>query len=492
MTDRGPTAVRGQHAVRQAPGSRRWLALGLLCLAQLMLILDVTVVNVALPDIGSGLGLDRTTLTLVLTTYTMVFGGLMLLGGRLADHFGARRVLLTGLAVFVAASMVSGLALNGGMLIAGRAAQGAGAALLSPSALALVTTMFTGAERNKALGAWAAVGGSGAAIGVILGGVLTSTAGWAWVFFINVPLGVAVLAAVPAIVPPTPTPTPTPAAAAARRAGMRIDVPGALIVTAATGAAIYGLISAGSNGWAAASTWAPLGAAAVLYAVFGVLERRVTVPLMDVPSLRQRALATGAILMLIATGLLVGAFFLGSFYLQRIRGFSALSTGLAFLPVAVAAIAGAHTASRLVGLVDRRALAASALIVAAAGATLAARWPGPVVLITGMAVAALGIGATLVAATTTALADVDPTEAGLRSGLISTFHEFGSALGVAVLSSLAATSMTAVAGSAGVPSLAGFTRAFTASAIIALAAAALAAFAAPPGKADPGAMPIAH
>lgn len=344
--------------------------------------------------------------------------------------------------------------------------------------------MFSGAECNKALGAWAAVGGSGAAIGVILGGVLTSTAGWAWVFFINVPLGVAVLLAVPAIIPAIPAP--------ARQGGLRIDVPGALIVTAATGAAIYGLISAGSNGWAAASTWAPLGAAAVLYAVFGVLERRVIIPLMDVRSLRQRALATGAILMLIATGLLVGAFFLGSFYLQRVRGFSAFSTGLAFLPVAVAAIAGAHTASRLIGLVDRRALAASALTVAAAGATLAARWHGPVVLITGMTVAALGIGATLVAATTTALADVDPAEAGLRSGLISTFHEFGSALGVAVLSSLAATSMTAVAGSAGVPSLAGFTRAFTASAIAALAAAALAAFAAPPGKADPGAMPIAH
>jgi EmrB/QacA subfamily drug resistance transporter len=464
----------------QVPGSRRWAALALLCVVQLMLILDVTVVNVALPDIGSGLGVGRGTLTWVLTAYTMVFGGLMLLGGRLADRYGARRVLVSGLVIFVAASLVSGTAVDGAMLIGGRAAQGIGAALLSPSALSLVTTMFTGAERNKALGAWAAVGGSGAALGVIAGGVLTSAAGWAWVFFINAPIGLVVLLAVPVVIP----------AGAASPGQRRIDGPGAVTVTAATGAAIYGLVNAGTSGWGSVSALAPIGMAAVLYGTFGVRERRTAHPLIDPRVLRQRAMAVGAFLMLIATGLLVGAFFLGSFYLQRARGFSALATGLAFLPVAVAAVAGAHTGGRLAASRDRRALSASALALTALGAAVAAAWHSPVVLIAGMSIAALGTGATLVTATTTALADVPPGEAGVRSALVSTFHEFGSALGVAVLSSLAASSVAAAGPGAG--SLTGFTRAFAAIAIAAIAAAVIAALLAPPGKAVPGAGPMVH
>jgi MFS family permease len=318
---------------------------------------------------------------------------------------------------------------------------------------------------------------------VIAGGVLTSAAGWAWVFFINVPIGLVVLLAVPVVIP----------AGAGSPGRRRIDGPGAVTVTAATGAAIYGLVNAGSYGWGSASALVPIGVAAVLYGAFGRWERRTAHPLIDPRALRQRAMAVGAFLMLIATGLLVGAFFLGSFYLQRVRGFSALATGLAFLPVAVAAVAGAHTGGRLVASRDRRALSAAALAVTAVGAAVAAAavaWHSPVVLIAGMSIAALGIGATLVTATTTALADVPPGEAGVRSGLVSTFHEFGSALGVAILSTLAASSVAAVG--PGTVSLTGFTRAFAASAIVALAAAVTAAVLAPPGKAVPGASPMAH
>jgi hypothetical protein len=233
------------------------------------------------------------------------------------------------------------------------------------------------------------------------------------VFFINAPIGLAVLLALPRIVP----------SVAAPRDRLRVDVPGAVLVTAATGLLIDGLINAGSSGWLSAAALAPAGFAVVLYGLFGVRERRAARPLMDIRVLRQRAVATGAFLMLIATGLLIGAFFLGSFYLQHVRGFSALATGLAFLPVAAAVVVGAHTAGRLTAAVDRRVLAAPALTCAALGAGVAAAWPSPAGLIADMSVSALGIGATLVIATTTALADVRPEEAGARSGLVSTFHE---------------------------------------------------------------------
>lgn len=266
-----------------------------------------------------------------------------------------------------------------------------------------------------------------------------------------------------------------------------MDVAGALTVTAATGAAIYALVNAGSHGWLAASTLVAAAAAAVLYVLFGWLERKAPAPLLQVRLLARRPVAAGAFLMLVATGLLVGAFFLGSFYLQQVRGYSAVHTGLAFLPVAAAAIAGAQGGSHLVAKVDRRALTAAALALAAAGGLVTAHWHNPLMLVTGMCLTAVGAGATLVAATTTALADASPHEAGLRSGLVNTFHEFGSALGVAVLSSLAASSLAPHT-----TSLNGFTRAFTVSAAAALAAALLTGLAAPKGKATAAASPHGH
>jgi EmrB/QacA subfamily drug resistance transporter len=445
--------------------------------AQFMLVLDVTVVNVALPDIGVDLPLHRGAVPWVLTAYTLAFGGLMLLGGRAADLFGARRVLLSGLAIFVVASLVSGLAADAAMLLAGRAAQGIGAALMSPAALSMITTTFAGRDRARALGVWAAIGGAGSALGVILGGLLTSGPGWRWVFFINVPAGLIVLVLLPMVIP----------ARRRHRSGtVPVDVAGALSVTLATGAAMYGLINAGGQGWFAVSTLVPLVAAVLLYGVFVVVERVAAAPLMPLRVLTRRPVVAGALLMLVATGLMVSAFFLGSFYLQRLHGYSAAGTGLAFLPIALGTIIGAHGGSQAVTKLDGRVLAPGSLAVAAAGCGLAAGAGGPVGLVVGLSVAAIGVGAALVTAVTAALTAVAPGEAGTRSGIVNTFHELGGTLGVAVLSTVAAGGVT------GEVSTTGVTLAFTVSAAAALAAAALSVFVVPAGVAPAGATPHAH
>ncbi len=441
---------------------RRWRTLALLGTAQFMLILDVTVVAIALPHIGTDLGLARDTLTWVVSAYTLMFGGLMLLGGRAADLFGSRRVVLTGLTLFTAASLATGLAGNAELLIGGRIAQGIGAAILSPAALSVVTKIFDGDERNKALGIWSALGGGGAAIGVLLGGVLTAGPGWQWVFYINVPIGVIVLVALSRSLPHD-----RPAESEGR-----LDVPGALLVTAGTGAAIYALINAGDRGWLSAATLGTLGAAVVLYAVFAWLQRVVRYPLMDLKILAYRPVAAGTFLILIATALMISVFFLGSFYLQHHQGYGALRTGLLFLPVAIATMIGAQTAGQVIGRHGARLISLIGLVIAAVGTAIPAMWEGAAATVIGMSIASSGIGAAFVAASTTALAQVDYKIAGLASGLLSTFHEFGAALGVAVVSSIAAASIAGTTGT-------GFGRAFTFTAITAAVAAVLALFAVP-------------
>ena len=456
------TAPRVQDRPDRRPAARSpWLALVLLASAQLMLILDVTVVNVALPDIGTALNLGLGEVPWVMTTYTLVFGGLMLLGGRLADLLGARRLTLTGLALFTASSLLCALSRDAAMLLAGRALQGLGAALMSPAALATVTTLFTGPSRGKALGVWSGLAGLGSALGVILGGVLTSEAGWRWVFAINVPIGVALLAAIPLAVPVRQH------EATAERG---LDIPGAALVTAGTAAAIYGLINVGSHGWAAISTVLPLVLAVVVWAAFAAIERRANRPLLRVGLLGQRPVLAGSFLMLAATGLLVGGFFLGSFALQRAHHYSALHVGLAFLPIAVATVAGATGGSQLLTRVNTRIVAIAGLALATGGYAIAARWPQPVEMVTGLSIAALGIGATFVTAFTASLADAAPAESGLRSALVNTFHELGGAAGVAVLSSAAGAGLVAV-------QLAShdFTHAFTIGTVIAAVAATTAA-----------------
>jgi EmrB/QacA subfamily drug resistance transporter len=464
------------HPAATAPDPRRWRALVLLCLAQFMVILDVTVVNIALPAIGADLALDRAELTWVVTAYTLCFGGLMLLGGRLADLLGRRRTFFAGLTVFTLASLGAGLAGNGAVLLAARATQGVGAALLSPAALSIITTTFRGRERHRALAVWAGIGGTGAAVGVLLGGLLVSGPGWEWVFFVNVPVGLLVAVGVPLTV--TRSPRPAAAGAGAPRAEA-VDVPGALAVTAAIGLLVYGLVEAGDTGWGAAGTLLPLGAGLALLGAFVSVERTVAAPLVDLRLLATRPVAAGYGVMLAASGLLISGFFLNSLLLQRVMGLSALGTGLVFLPVAVATIIGAQAAAHLLGRLGGRPVAATGFALAAAGMALLAGSDALTGVLPGFALAGAGLGMALVTATTTAMSRVDPHRAGMVSGVVNTAHELGAALGVAIVSTIAGVSVGT--GSAGVP-VAGFGDAFLAAAIVAGVGAAAVAWLLPAGR----------
>jgi EmrB/QacA subfamily drug resistance transporter len=464
---------------QESADPRRWKALAVVALAQFMLILDLTVVNVALPDLGADLGLSRTAFTWTVSAYGLVFGGLLLLGGRLADIFGTRPIILTGLVIFALASLVTGLAQNETVLLGGRVGQGAGAALLSPAALATITSIFHGVERNKALSIWASLGGVGFTAGVLIGGILTAGPGWRWVFFINVPVGIVLLATIPAVVP-----LRRPDRAA------RLDVLGAVTVTAATGSFIYGMLNAGDAGWADLGTLLPIAAAIVLYGVFVVVERTVRTPLMRLNLLARRPIATGAFLMLVAAGVLIAGLFLGSQYLQHLRGLSALETGLFFLPAALALMIGAIAAGRLVGTIGTRPVAVVALALVAIGNALliglSADGNVYAEALPGVTVFALGGGPLFVCATTSALGRVSLHEAGLVSGIVNTFNQLGAAICVAVASTVAAAGLTST------PSIDGFTDAFTVFTVVAAVAAVLSLRLVPSGKPQMIGAPHAH
>ncbi|SDK96229.1 MFS transporter [Streptomyces indicus] len=442
MSDTGSTTARAADA----PHPLRWQALGLLGLAQLMLILDITVVAIALPDMGAELGLSRAALTWVVSGYALAFGSLMLLGGRAADLFGPKRIVLTGLAVFTAASLLAGLATGAGLLLAARVAQGVGAAMVSPAALSVVVRLFDGDERNRALGIWSALGGGGAALGVLLGGLITAGPGWAWVFFVNVPVGLVVLVALARILPPLP-----------RAATGSLDLPGAVLVAAATGALIYGLIRAGDEGWLDPLTLVLAGVAALGYVLFALWQRRATAPLMDLGILGRRSVVAGVFVIAVTTALMVGVFFLGSFYLQNHQGHGALATGALFLPVALLTMVAAAASGRVIGRLGARLLAAVALVVTAAGFLVPVLGSGTLAMVLGVSVAAAGLGALFVVASATALGAVAPHEAGVTSGIVSTFHEFGASAGAAAVSSTAAAS---IAVHTGVRDASGFDDAF--------------------------------
>ncbi|GAA5205283.1 MFS transporter [Microbacterium kyungheense] len=416
--------------------SRRWLLLALLATAQLMLVIDVTVVALALPQMQAELDLSRSALTWVVSIYALMFGGFMLLGGKAADVFGSRTVVLLGLGVFTVASVVTGFAADPVALLAGRAIQGLGAAVLSPAALSVVARTFQGAELAKALGVWSAVGGMGAAVGVLLGGALTAGPGWSWVFWINAPVGAVLFVALVRTLPALPG------------WGGRLDWIGAVVVTASTAALILGLVNAGDAGWTSAATLIPVAAAALGYAAFVWRQRTAKHPLIDLRMLTRRPVVTGFGLIFVATALMIGVFFLGSFIFQRVHGFTALDTGLVFLPVALGAIAGAQLGGRAVTRLGVRVVGTSGLAITAAASVLAATTASMTVLVIGMSVAALGIGLAFVASATSVFSAVAPQEAGVGSGALSTFHEFGAATGVSAVSSIVAAGVAGESSSA--------------------------------------------
>jgi EmrB/QacA subfamily drug resistance transporter len=406
-------------------------ALIVLCTAQFMVILDITVVNVALPSIQSGVGIAVEDLQWVITAYTLAFGGLLLLGGRAADLLGRRRVFLAGLLVFTGASLGAALAGSPGALLAARVAQGVGAAMLSPAALSLITTLFAeGPERQRALAAWSAVAASGGAFGVLAGGVLTESLGWEGVFLINVPVGIAVALAALRLLPHAPR---------AERGG--IDVAGALLAAGSLGALIYGLVEAPSAGWTSAQTLLVLAGAAAGLATFVLVEARVRRPLVRLAVFRRRPTVTALVLMIAGMGTVVSAFFFMSLYLQYVLGHSALRTGLEFLPGAVLVVIAAHSGGALVARVGVKPVLVGGLALGALGALLLSGVPAngsyAADVLPGMLLLDAGIGLSASGIFITAMAGVGHDEAGLVSGLATTAHEIGIALVLAVLSTIA-------------------------------------------------------
>jgi len=411
---------------------RRWIALILLCFAQFIVVLDASIVNVALPSIGQALSFSQENLSWVINAYVLTFGGFLLLGGRLADVLGRRRVFIGGLLLVAAASLVAGFAANEGQLIAARAAQGLGAAIISPAALSIVTTTFRdGAERNKALGAWGAVAGGAGAVGVLLGGMLTDGLGWEWVLWVNVPVAIVVAALSPALI----------AESRSESATRRFDAAGAVSVTAGLSLLVYAIVDAAEAGWASAQTLGLLGASAALIAGFVAIELRSDAPLVPFRIFRLRTLTGANVVGLLVGAALISMFFFITLYLQQVLGYSPIETGLAYLPLAVAIILASGVASGLVTrlgfkpvLVIGMGLVTAALVwfsQVSVGGGFAADVLGPSLL------AGAGLGFAFVPITIAAVTGVREQESGLASGLINTSQQLGGALGLAVLATIA-------------------------------------------------------
>jgi EmrB/QacA subfamily drug resistance transporter len=425
--------TRHSHSAGHAPAGRRNGALLLVLLvAQLMVILDITAVNIALPSLAHDLQLSGSQISWTITSYSLVFGSLLLFGGRAADLLGRRRLFLTGLAVFTASSLASALAGTAEALFAARAGQGLGAAMLSPAALSIITSCFQGQAKAKALAAWGAVGGAGAAIGVLAGGLLTEFADWRMIFFVNLPVAIA-LAVTALKVIPTDTEKP-------RWRGL--DLRGAIVATTSLAAIVYAITQGADAGWTSTQTlgFALVGLAGL--AAFAALETRTEKPLLQVGRLADRAVGGGLFLMVAAAGSIFGLFYLCSVYLQNVLGTSPLLTGLAFIPLALAAGVGAHGAGHIVGRHGVRMPLASAFAIATVGMALLAHVGADGTylrnVLPGMLVAGFGLGIAVVSVSIAILTGAREDESGMISGLNSTGHEIGGTIGIAVFSTVAA------------------------------------------------------
>jgi EmrB/QacA subfamily drug resistance transporter len=412
------------------PDPKRWIALAIVCAAFFMTVLDVSIVNVALPSIGKSLHFSRDNLQWVVTAYAITFGGFLLAGGRAGDLLGRRRMFLVGVVVFTLASFFCGLAWSSGVLVGSRAVQGLGAAMISPATLSIIITLFEeGKERNKALGIWGALGGGGAAVGVLAGGVLTKYAGWEWIFFVNVPVGALAFALAPRFVRES----------RADRAHSQ-DVAGAVTVTAGLALLVYAVSKAPEHGWANGWTLSRLAAAVVLIAAFLVIEARAKDPLMPFSIFRVRTVAGANV-----AGLLLGAvtfanFFVLTLYVQQVLGYSALKTGVTFVATAGGAVAFAGLAQALVTRIGAKPVLAVGFLALIAGMAWYTQIPthGSFVsnLLPGYLLVGFGLPFTFIPVSIAALAGVQQHEAGLASGLINTSQQIGGAIGVAVTSSV--------------------------------------------------------
>jgi EmrB/QacA subfamily drug resistance transporter len=408
----------------------RWKALAVVCAAFFMTVLDVSIVNVALPSIGRSLHFSEQNLQWVITAYAITFGGFLLLGGRAADLLGRRRVFMVGVVVFTAASFLCGLAWSEGVLIASRALQGLGAAIISPAALSIITTTFDeGAERNKALGIWGALGGSGAAVGVLAGGVLTKYLGWEWIFFVNVPVGVLVAFLAPRIVRES------------REArDLTQDYGGAITITAGLAILVYGVSEAPSHHWTSAWTISRLVVAAVLLLAFLAIESRAKDPLMPFSIFRIRTVAGANVAGLLLGGVVFANFFLLTLYVQQVLGWSALKTGLTFVATAGTAILWAGLAQALVTRIGAKPVMAVGFVAMIAGMVWYAQIPVDASfwsdLLPGYLLVGFALPFSFIPVSIAALAGVAHHEAGLASGLINTAQQVGGAIGVAVTSSV--------------------------------------------------------
>jgi len=471
------SVLEDPHAERGGSGGvSRWLVLAVTVAAQFMVILDVSVVNVALPAIKDDLHFSQEGLQWVITAYAILFGGTLLLGGRLADLLGRRRMFMAGVGLFTLASLLSGLASSEGELILTRALQGLGGALLAPAALSIVVTTFReGHDRNVALAVWGAISGVGGAVGVLLGGVLTSYLSWSWIFFVNIPVGVGVLAVSPWLLSESRV-------AVARR---HFDVLGATSVTAGLMVLVYAITRASQHGWGNSVTVGLFATAAALISAFVAIEARSPAPLLPLRIFRLRTLSAANATMMTVGAVAFGQFFLLTLYLQEVLRYSALQTGVAFVTITVTLIAVTNLAQKLTTRLGARPVLTTGLLLTAAGSALYARMPADGHyfwnVVPGLALSGVGLALTFVPVMIAGLTGVEHADAGVASGLINTSRQIGGAIGLAAVTTIAATASSHYASSHAVPAFSGpalthgFQVAFYALIGVALAGAAITA-----------------